>query len=501
RVRLAQKKSNEALRHLDSYLKSQPQAVDAYELKIEVLEQLGRKNEVLPMLKSYAERDVHNLALQLLVAGRFAKEKEFAEAEKRFLGVVSESPSPEAYLGLFSLFQAENKMDKAVEMLDGSLAKARGNDKTPADASSALRARTMLGVLRDHPELVKAVLLVAQKEIGRRERTRETWQFLAALAGHAKQLDAAERLYLHCMKLLQALDQRERNEFEHQVYSGLLEVQFKLKKYDDVIVWSRKGLKECEAVHRLLLHDYLFRALAQQGKFDGALGELDEAIKAAGPEHQLYFRRTRTTVLSMAGKHDEAAKECRELLERATKPEDLRDVRYTLSGIYTAAKKFKEAEEQLRAILETDPSDDVANNDLGYIMADQNKNLDEAEKLIRKALELDRAQRSEKADKNKVKVDVDGDQDRASYIDSLGWVLFRKGQVDEARKELERAVKLPSGDDPVLWDHLGDVYLRLGQKDQARTAFLKANELYENERRRRRDDQYRELQRKLKLLK
>jgi Tfp pilus assembly protein PilF len=129
------------------------------------------------------------------------------------------------------------------------------------------------------------------------------------------------------------------------------------------------------------------------------------------------------------------------------------------------------------------------------LWADQNKNLDEAEKLIRKALKLDREQRT-----TGTAVSVDSDQDNAAYLDSLGWVLFRKGELAAARAELEKAVALPDGgDDPVVWDHLGDIFFRQNDRDRAGKAWKKAAELYEAGRRLR-DDRYKELQEKRKLL-
>jgi tetratricopeptide (TPR) repeat protein len=130
-------------------------------------------------------------------------------------------------------------------------------------------------------------------------------------------------------------------------------------------------------------------------------------------------------------------------------------------------------------------------------MADEGRNLEEAEKLIRRAVELDRQRR--KSGTKKISAD-DGD-DHAAYIDSLGWVLFRQGRLEEARQELEKATKLPEGDSAEIWDHLGDVFFRMGNAPQARAAWEKAEQLYRQERRRRQDDQYQGLQRKLKLIK
>jgi Flp pilus assembly protein TadD len=181
------------------------------------------------------------------------------------------------------------------------------------------------------------------------------------------------------------------------------------------------------------------------------------------------------------------------LLRDVTRPEEVHDVRYTLSGVYSAAHYWPKAEEQLRLILEADPNDATACNDLGYIMADRGVKLEEAETLIRKALRLDEEQK-------KAQAQADGDQPNAAYVDSLGWVLFRRGRFAEARREMERAVALPEGgSDPVVWQHLGDVCFRSGEVGRAREAWRRAVTLYETEKRRKMDDQYRELKTKLRL--
>src|SRR5205085_5943286 len=134
--------------------------------------------------------------------------------------------------------------------------------------------------------------------------------------------------------------------------------------------------------------------------------------------------------------------------------------------------------------------------DLGYIWADQSKNLDKAEEMIRLAIELDRRQR--KLGRNP---SADEGQDNAAYIDSLGWVLFRRGQLQEACRQLELASALPDGaEDPTVWDHLGDVYFRLERLGQARSAWEKAIHLFERENQRKMEERHREVRRKLKAL-
>ena len=116
----------------------------------------------------------------------------------------------------------------------------------------------------------------------------------------------------------------------------------------------------------------------------------------------------------------------------------------------------------IKTLLAQKPDDATYHNDLGYIWADHNMNLEEAEKHIRKALEIDRAKRK-KANPN---LKQDEDRDNGAYLDSLGWVLFRLNKLPEAEETLRQAIEYMSRD-ATVHDHLGEVYLREGKIKQA----------------------------------
>jgi tetratricopeptide (TPR) repeat protein len=308
---------------------------------------------------------------------------------------------------------------------------------------------------------------------------------LALLAARTQQFEVAEQFYRDCLTAGPAPD-------EPSLYSGLLAVLWAMKQYDGIVQVCRDGLAQGHATNRVLFHNHLARALVLGGKVEEALAEADQAVQLSSAENRVHFRLLRIEILRLADRNESALSECKALLHDTSDLKDVRDIHYALSGVYSALDDQALAERELRLILEAQPDDPPANNDLGYMLADQNKNLEEAERLIRHALAMDGADTTPSPE---------ADQPNAAYIDSLGWVLYRRGQFAAACTELERAVKLPDGaGDPVVWAHLGEVYCHMNQLSRARQVWQRAIRLYEIDKRRKRGPEYRELKQKLHKL-
>jgi tetratricopeptide (TPR) repeat protein len=104
-------------------------------------------------------------------------------------------------------------------------------------------------------------------------------------------------------------------------------------------------------------------------------------------------------------------------------------------------------EQILLRVLQIDPANAPANNDLGYTWADEGRNLAKAEVLVKRA--------------------VEAEPDNQSYLDSMAWVEYKLGKFSEARGFLDRAIGPASRPDPVVLDHLGDVLYRLHLPSEA----------------------------------
>jgi tetratricopeptide (TPR) repeat protein len=485
----------EALRYIDAYLKEQPQGTEAYELKVALLGQLDRSAEVVPWLEKAAEADRFNVRLKMLLARQYTVARLADRAEKAYADLAAQAPTPEVYQGLVRLYLAEPKlgMGKAVALFDRTFVAARDR-ANPAQGLAVAQARAMLLAVRDDPEATKGLLAAADALGAKAKLEPETLQALATLAERTEQLEQAEKYFRGALQVSRGSDE----EGKPVLYAGLLKVLWKVRKYAEVAEVCREALRTAKDADCIVYQAELARALTRLERYDEAVRAADSAVTLASATDRLGAQVLRVRILIQAGFYDRAEKECLGLLRERVLPGELLEVRYALSSVYSAAKRLDRAEEQLLECLKLDPDNATLNNDLGYIWADQKKNLVRAEEMIRKAIELDR--RSRKGPLALPDGPSKDEPDNAAYIDSLGWVLFRKGDVAGARRELERAAQLPDGEDPVIWEHLGDVYLRLGLRGQARTAFERAVHFYERDRRGKMDGRYNDLQQKLKLV-
>ena len=182
-------------------------------------------------------------------------------------------------------------------------------------------------------------------------------------------------------------------------------------------------------------------------------GDFREAIEACAPmkDHPmaLYISAMAYRQLKNYDKALEMMRQCEAAAVKMKMPNLLDDSFYrNMSFICERLGKIDNAESILKRLLAKKPDDPVTANCLGYILADNNRNLAEAHKLIMDALE--------KMPEN------------TAIVDSMAWVLYRQGKYVEAARFIERALKL-SGKypDAIIVQHAGDIFFALKQRDRA----------------------------------
>lgn len=126
---------------------------------------------------------------------------------------------------------------------------------------------------------------------------------------------------------------------------------------------------------------------------------------------------------------------------------------FMLGAIYEREKKFDQAEDQFRKVLQANPNNAAVLNYYGYMLADRGVRLSEATDMIQTAVKLD--------------------PNNGAYLDSLGWAYYKQNKLAEAEEFLRKASERQSHD-PTILGHLGDVYMKLGQSERAATYWERA---------------------------
>jgi tetratricopeptide (TPR) repeat protein len=332
----------------------------------------------------------------------------------------------EAYLGLNELLMANKKYDEAINVC-------------------------------------KEVLEL--KDEGDRFRLLKVQVLMQMIRGKAKQGKMDE-----AMKLVDNLVKALPNSWLPLELKG--QVEYEAGKYDD-------AAKTWEDVLERVQKD------ENSDKNKEAKAEFEEEIR------KMHFRlSTVYTNLNQIDKASAHLKILEDILERVQKDEnpdknkeagaeEIRSMHLQLSAIYTDLNQIDKAAGHLKILLDKNPDDPSVNNDLGYIWADHDMNLDDAEKMIRKALDEDRKRRK----KENPDVKPEDDKDNAAYLDSLGWVLFKKKKFQEAKAPLLQAVKEKDGKHVEIYDHLGEVHMALGEKAEAVAVWKEALKLKTEEKR------------------
>ncbi|MCX7665077.1 MAG: tetratricopeptide repeat protein [Gemmataceae bacterium] len=480
-----------ALESLDWYLQQKPVELPPYERKIQLLKMLGRDREILPYLKKVSESFPERLPLRLLYAAQLSQSAPLRkEAEDFYLKLLEVHLKPEVYQGLFRLYQLDDRMTRIIDMVDDVEKALQEETLKPQNRDRLqLQQRAIRLALRNDKELVAALLPVCLQELNQKEKERKihTWYFLAYLAQKTKQLDKAETLFRTCLREAPA-------HLEYQVYGGLLEVLWARRKPLEVEKVCRAALdgpRPARATFPGLFHRNIARVLAERGDLEGAIKEITKAIDISAEDTKVNALTIRAQYYAQLGKREKAVSECEAILKEFKDPKHQRAARLTLANVYSQIGQPDQAEAQLRFLLEINPDDSLALNNLGYQLADSGKRLEEAERLLRRAIAIERAALK----------DIEEDDVSASTLDSLGWVLFRRGKYEEAREYIEKAVLISDGqDDAILLDHLGDVYVKLGLIEKALNTWQKALRQIEFDPRPKKEERKTQLEKKIRAL-
>lgn len=461
-----------ALEIVERFLKRQPQGVDGYEIQAQVLTALKRADEITPRLEEAARKDSKNVALQYVLADRYRETGQVEKAEALYKALVAAQPTSQGYGALATSLLKRKKSEDLIKVLTEAVVRPGGLEAVQ---------ETVKSIIADPPfaaEVIDAgAKLLATDPPGLPRQSITVLAYIATRAGKLEQFLPIQKLEL----------KRNPNPQTYKEYAALL---VGLHRYREVAETLAEMLEHFPGERNARTLADLVRYYRLSDQPDAALKIAREAVKL--DPNDLDARVQLALVLSQAGQPDEAVKLLDEAAvkepnnpavtlmlggllaqlgrnERALSifqdllrkyPGDrevVRTARSNLSIIYVNMGDYAKGEAELEALLEKEPDEPGVNNDLGYLYADQGKNLEKAEAMIRKA--------------------VQEEPDNSAYLDSLGWVLFKRGKAKEAIEPLEKAVQRlgdTATSDATVHEHLGDVYFELQDLARAKAAWQTA---------------------------
>jgi tetratricopeptide (TPR) repeat protein len=474
------KLGDRALSLVERSIQRQPQGVESYELLAKVLKALKREKEITPRLEEAARRDSKNVPLQYVLADRYRDTGQVEKAEALYKELLNSQPTPQTYAALASSLLKRKKAGDLVRLFSEAF-KRPGAPESEAlvpilkqAASDRAIAEAMLDsgieeLSSNHPRLpaksaFEILALIANWDRGATYRASAQEKLLKLRRLQLEQApteivyvqiaDTQNRLhrFADAATTLEEMIARYPNQKSDRVLSFLADFHHKAGHNEAARRTLRDALKvdptDGEAQTRLA------RVLSEIGQLDTAAQVLRDAGKRE--PNNWFYELTLAGLFSKFGRDADAIRVLENLLNRFPDNEDaVKLVRQSLSQAYVNQNNFVKGEAELEILLQKFPDDAGGNNDLGYLYAEQGKNLEKAESMIRKALKEE--------------------PNNSAYLDSLGWVLFKRGKAKEALEPIKRAVDrmrsetelAGTGADVTLLEHLGDVYFQLQEIDKA----------------------------------
>jgi tetratricopeptide (TPR) repeat protein len=450
RVYLQTKQPRKALDELQKYFDAELQSKgrEAYQLLVDVLAALEKSDELLGRLETLAGKDARNATLQYFLAEQYLKAGRLEDSEQLYKKTLETTGGVEGHIGLAAVYRRMHKPAELLDSLSSSIQAGRNPEQT---VENLKRLDTELEAIGQDEKLSGELLAEGRRRTGTdggRNLNFAAAMILGKLAANAKDTDDAQHFYRF------ALDRRPNA--ASVIYEELGSHLFDVEDYAAAAKVFREAVNNPTAQGSK--PSFLFRLSQVEeltGNTEAALEAVREAQRILPDVALLQFQEA--WIYYHSENWDEAIRRLEQVIAKF--PEDRETVRrcqFTLSNVYVQRGEIREGEKILERILAEDPDDPSVNNDLGYLYADQGKNLEQAEQMVRKA--------------------IAAEPENPAYLDSMGWVLYKLGKFEEAREWLEKAVKLPSGSDATILDHLADCYDRLQQRDKAVETWRKALE-------------------------
>jgi tetratricopeptide (TPR) repeat protein len=463
-----QNQHDEAEKVLRDILKHEPDDEAALEQLSQLLIDEGRSQEAIDLLKREAEGSSSPEIYDLL-GNAYSQSKDFANAEDSFRKAVENDPDDAGHLkGLAQALLSQDKYAEALEQYK------KLSELEPGTADNYIRQAQLYRRLGQFDQAESSLLRAKQLAPGNLEvlyneallyedqgRYDDATKVLSdAIAGiKAKPADEDNPNALAILYEQLGRAYREKQDFPAAIrtFEDMAKLGPESKKnaqmlligtyqenreLDRAIAEAKQALEESPKDTNLTVT--LAMLYGEKTETSAATKLLEGLLK--GNDHDLDFYLDIAQVQERGRKYADAEQSAQKAEQMARQPSDKTAVWFMLGAIYERQKKFDQAEEQFKKVMEADPNNASMLNYYGYMLADRGIRLDEATSLIQRAVRLE--------------------PNNGAFLDSLGWAYYKQNKLTEAEEYLRKAVDRMSHD-PTILTHLGDVYNKLHQTDRA----------------------------------
>ena len=463
-------KHSDAEQVLRDILKHEPGNGPALEQLSQILVDEGRSQDAITLL-TQAAGDSSSPDIYDLLGDAYSQEKDYAKAEEAYRKAVAEDPEDVGHLhGLAQALLAQDEYAEALEQFKklselepgtfenyvrmAQLYRRVGNFKEAE--SSLLRAKQLapgnLEILyneallyQDEGRFDDAVKVLSDAIAGIKSQSSSGGDAnpnaLAILYEQLGRAHEAAQNYAAAIETFQEMSKLG-PETEKRARMLLIEAYKDSRDLDRAITETKKALEESPKDRDLTVT----LAMLYGEKTDTATATklLQTLLQGDDNDQEIYLNIAQ--VEERGRKYSDAEQSATKAGQMAHAASDKEMVWFLLGAIYEAEKKFDDAEQQFRKVLDENPDNASALNDYGYMLADRGIRLDEAVSMIQRALKQE--------------------PNSGAYLDSLGWTYYKQNKLTEAEESLRKASDRDSHD-PTILGHLAQVYLKMGQTDRA----------------------------------
>ncbi len=391
---------------------------------------------------------------------------EQAEADfKKSVALMDKSSAAAAFYNIGYIYTAKKDYEKALEFMRKSIeadnSYLKGYDaisrikEEQGDIEGAVNA--FKEYLKIYPDDTDIMGLIAEIYFRAGMLEEAERQYDAIIKSNPEAYDAIfekgkirmkKENFTEALKMFEEIEKKRPENINAKYFAGICLEE--LKRYDEAVLKYRKVIE----IDKRLVNAW-FRigvCMDKLGKLNELMPEF-QALLDSEPGNEDYYHLVASAWGDLKN-FDKAIEVYNLARERFP---DSEKTAFNAAFLYDKAKQKEKAIKAFRDVIRINPKNAEAYNYIGYVYAEEGRNLDEALNLVKKALELDPG--------------------NAFYLDSLGWVYFKMGRYQEALEKLKdsvTALEKEKRKDGVIYEHLGDAYMKVGDKEKGMEWYLKA---------------------------